>query len=92
MIDNALVRLKQYRAVAFRFEELMRNYKSVVATAYACPCPWLPMQKWEQGLAIFTENVVTLKVDFDVESWSLIRIRTAHDFGARGKRRDSKHE
>ncbi|MGQ5525481.1 IS5/IS1182 family transposase, partial [Chitinimonas sp. PSY-7] len=34
-------RLKHYRAVAFRFDKLKRNYESMVSMA--CGFLWLPM-------------------------------------------------
>ncbi len=41
LVENAFARLKQYRAVASRFDKLKRNYESVVAMA--CAFLWLPM-------------------------------------------------
>lgn len=41
LVENAFARLKQYRAVASRFDKLKRNYESVVAMA--CVIIWLPM-------------------------------------------------
>ncbi len=41
LVENALARLKQYRAVATRFDKLKRNYESTVAMA--CGILWLPM-------------------------------------------------
>jgi transposase len=41
LVENAFARLKHYRAVAFRFDKLKRNYESVVAMA--CAFQWLPM-------------------------------------------------
>ena len=41
LMENALSRLKHYRAVASRFDKLNRNYESVVAMA--CAFLWLPM-------------------------------------------------
>lgn len=38
---NAFARLKHYRAVAFRYNKLKRNYEAVVAMA--CAAQWLPM-------------------------------------------------
>lgn len=38
---RAFARLKQYRAVAFRYDKLKRNYESTVAMA--CAFLWLPM-------------------------------------------------
>jgi transposase len=40
-VENVFARLKQYRAVATRFDKLRRNYGSVVALA--CAVLWLPM-------------------------------------------------
>ncbi|MNY55199.1 Transposase DDE domain protein [compost metagenome] len=41
LVENAFARLKQYRAVAFRYDKLKRNYESTVAMA--CAFLWLPM-------------------------------------------------
>ena len=41
LVENAFARLKQYRAVASRFDKLKQNYESVVAMA--CALLWLPM-------------------------------------------------
>lgn len=41
LVENVFARLKQYRAVATRFDKLRRNYDSVVALA--CAVLWLPM-------------------------------------------------
>jgi len=41
LVENAFARLKHYRAVAFRYDKLKRNYESVVAMA--CALLWLPM-------------------------------------------------
>jgi transposase len=41
LVENAFARLKQYRAVAFRYDKLKRNYESTVAMA--CALLWLPM-------------------------------------------------
>jgi len=41
LVENAIARLKHYRAVASRFDKLKRNYESVVAMA--CMTLWLPM-------------------------------------------------
>lgn len=41
LVENAFARLKHYRAVAFRFDKLKRNYESVIAMA--CAFLWLPM-------------------------------------------------
>nr|WP_294864025.1 IS5 family transposase [uncultured Pseudogulbenkiania sp.] len=41
LVENAFARLKHYRAVAFRYDKLKRNYESVVAMA--CMFLWLPM-------------------------------------------------
>jgi len=35
LLENAFARLKQYRAVATRFDKLKRNYQGVVAMACA---------------------------------------------------------
>ncbi|SFL64777.1 Transposase DDE domain-containing protein, partial [Azotobacter beijerinckii] len=40
-VENAFARLKHYRAVAFRYDKLKRNYESMVAMA--CGFLWLPM-------------------------------------------------
>jgi len=40
LVENAFARLKQYRAVASRFDKPKRNYESV---AMACAFLWLPM-------------------------------------------------
>ena len=42
LVENAFARLKQYRAVATRYDKLARNYQSTVALA--CSMIWLPMQ------------------------------------------------
>jgi transposase len=39
LIENAFARLKHYRAVAFRYGKLKRNYESMVAMA--CGFLWL---------------------------------------------------
>ena len=41
LVENAFARLKQFRAVATRYDKPGRNYESVVALAYAFL--WLPM-------------------------------------------------
>ncbi|GAB3374406.1 IS5 family transposase [Azotobacter armeniacus] len=41
LVENAFARLKHYRAVAFRYDKLKRNYESRVAMA--CGFLWLPM-------------------------------------------------
>jgi transposase len=41
LVENTFARLKQYRAIATRFDKLKRNYESVVAMA--CAYLWLPM-------------------------------------------------
>jgi len=41
LVENAFARLKQYRAVATRFDKLKRNDQGVVAMA--CAIMWLPM-------------------------------------------------
>lgn len=41
LIENAFARLKQFRALATRFDKLKRNYESMVAIA--CAFLWLPM-------------------------------------------------
>ena len=41
LVENAFARLKQYRAIATRFDKLKRNYESMVAMA--CGFLWLPM-------------------------------------------------
>jgi len=41
LVENTFARLKQYRAVATRFDKLKRNYQGVVAMA--CAILWLPM-------------------------------------------------
>ena len=41
LVENAFARLKQYRALATRFDKLKRNYESVVAMA--CAFLWLSM-------------------------------------------------
>lgn len=41
LVENAFARLKQYRAIAFRYDKLKRNYASMVAMA--CGFLWLPM-------------------------------------------------
>lgn len=41
LVKSDFARLKQYRAVASRFDKLKRNYESVVAMG--CVALWLPM-------------------------------------------------
>ena len=41
LVENAFARLKQFRAIATRYDKLKRNYESVVAMA--CAFIWLPM-------------------------------------------------
>ncbi|SUD31419.1 transposase IS4 family protein [Pseudomonas fluorescens] len=41
LVENAFARLKHYRAVAFRYDKLKRNYESVVTMV--CGFLWLPM-------------------------------------------------
>jgi len=41
LVENAFARLKQYRALAFRFDKLEKHYEGVVAMA--CALLWLPM-------------------------------------------------
>jgi len=41
LVKNAFVRLKQYCAVATRYDKLKKNYKSMVAMA--CGYLWLPV-------------------------------------------------
>jgi transposase len=41
LVENAFARLKQFRAIASRFDKLKRNYESVAAMA--CALLWLPM-------------------------------------------------
>jgi len=41
LVENAFAKLKQYRAVATRFDKLKRNYQGVIAMA--CAIIWLPM-------------------------------------------------
>ncbi|SFI52834.1 Transposase [Nitrosomonas sp. Nm34] len=41
LVENAFARLKQYRAIATRYDKLKRNYESMVAIA--CVYLWLPM-------------------------------------------------
>lgn len=41
LVENAFARLKQYRAVATRYDKLKRNYESMIAMA--CGYLWLPM-------------------------------------------------
>jgi len=41
LVENAFVRLKQYRAVATRYDKLTRNYESIVSLA--CALLWPPM-------------------------------------------------
>ena len=41
LVENAFARLKQYRAIATRYDKLKRNFESMVAVA--CGYLWLPM-------------------------------------------------
>ena len=41
LVENAFARLKHYRAAAFRYDKLKRNYARMVAMA--CGFLWLPM-------------------------------------------------
>jgi len=41
LVENAFARLKQYRAIATRYDKLQRNYASTLALA--CCMIWLPM-------------------------------------------------
>lgn len=41
LVENVFARLKQYRAIATRYDKLKRNYESMVAIA--CGYLWLPM-------------------------------------------------
>ena len=41
LVENAFARLKQYRAIATRYDKLKRNFESMVAMA--CGYLWLPM-------------------------------------------------
>lgn len=41
LVENAFARLKQFRAMATRYDKLKRNYESTVAMA--CSFLWLPM-------------------------------------------------
>ena len=41
LVENAFVQLKQYRAIATRYDKLKRNFESMVAMAYGYL--WLPM-------------------------------------------------
>ncbi len=41
LVENAFARLKQYQAIATRYDKLKRNYESMVAIA--CGYLWLPM-------------------------------------------------
>jgi len=41
LVENAFARLKQYRAIATRYDKLKRNYESMLAMA--CGLLWLPM-------------------------------------------------
>lgn len=41
LVENAFARLKQFRALAFRFDKLKKHYEGVVAMA--CALLWLPM-------------------------------------------------
>jgi transposase len=41
LVENTIARLKQYRAIATRYDKLKRNFESMVAIA--CGYLWLPM-------------------------------------------------
>lgn len=41
LVGSAFVRLKHYRAVAFRYDKMKRNHESMVTMA--CGLLWLPM-------------------------------------------------
>lgn len=41
LVENVFARLKQYRAIATRYDKLKRNYASMLAMA--CSYLWLPM-------------------------------------------------
>ena len=41
LVENIFARLKNYRAMATRYDKLKRNYASMVALA--CAFIWLPM-------------------------------------------------
>jgi transposase len=41
LIENIFARLKQFRAIATRYDKLKRNYASMLAMA--CSYIWLPM-------------------------------------------------
>lgn len=42
LVENAFARLKQFRAVALRFDKLKQNYENVVAQA----CALLGLSMW----------------------------------------------
>jgi hypothetical protein len=48
-VENAFARLKQYRAIATRYDKLKRNYESMVAIA--CGYLWPTYVKCQQTLA-----------------------------------------
>jgi transposase len=41
LVENAFARLKQFRAIATRYDKLKRNYKAMLS--FACGFLWLPM-------------------------------------------------
>lgn len=41
LVENAFARLKQFRAIATRYDKLKRNYKAMLG--FACGFLWLPM-------------------------------------------------
>lgn len=41
LVENAIARLKQYRAIATRYDKLKRDFESMVAMA--CGYLWLPL-------------------------------------------------
>jgi transposase len=41
LVENVFARLKQYRAIATRYDKLKRNYESTLTLA--CSMIWLPM-------------------------------------------------
>lgn len=50
LVENAFAKLKQFRALATRYDKLKRNYDSMVAMA--CGLLWLPIvTKRQQALA-----------------------------------------
>jgi transposase len=63
LVENAFARLKQYRAIATRYDKLKRNYESRVAIA--CRYLWLPTYVKCQhtlGMALITLLVTTEKI------------------------------